>query len=183
MVRPGLQACCPHPCALTRPAHMHTTLPAHRRGLSMASTSSHVEAQAMVFAADYPFMDVLWTMIIFFCWVAWIWLLVMIFSDLFRRDVSGWAKAAWVVFLIVLPFLGVLIYLVAEGKDMASRRVHDAVASQAQFDDYVRTVARSDGGNGDGGGAAAQIQQAKELLDSGAITQPEFEQLKAKALA
>ena len=66
-----------------------------------------------VFAADYPFLDILWTMIIFFCWVAWIWLLIMVFSDLFRRHVSGWAKAAGVVFLIILPFLGVLIYLIA----------------------------------------------------------------------
>ncbi len=136
----------------------------------------------MVFAADYPFMDVLWTMILFFCWVAWIWLLVIIFSDLFRRDVSGWAKAAWVVFLIVLPFLGVLIYLIAEGKDMTARRVRDAQTSQAQFDDYVRTVAQGEGGGG-GGGAAAQIQQAKALLDSGAISQEEFDRLKAKALA
>ncbi len=83
-------------------------------------------------------MNVLWTMIIFFCWVAWIWLLILCFSDIFRRDVSGWVKAAWVVFLIVLPFLGVLIYLIAEGKGMTERRVHDAQASQAQFDQYVK---------------------------------------------
>jgi hypothetical protein len=133
----------------------------------------------MVFAADYPFMDVLWTMVIFFCWVAWIWLLVVIFSDLFRRDISGWAKAAWIVGLILLPFLGVLIYVIANGKDMTARRVRDAAASRAQFDDYVRSAAA----NGEGDGAASQIQQAKELLESGAITQQEFEQLKAKALA
>ena len=131
----------------------------------------------MVLAADYPFMDVLWTMIIFFCWVAWIWLLVLIFSDLFRRDVSGWAKAGWVVFLIVLPFLGALVYLIANGKDMTDRRVRDAADSQAHFDSYVRSVAKSDGG------AAGEIAKAKQLLDSGAITEPEFEQLKAKALA
>ncbi len=133
-----------------------------------------------VFAADYPFLDILWTMIIFFCWVAWIWLLIMVFSDLFRRDVSGWAKAAWVVFLIVLPFLGVLIYLIAEGKGMTERRVQEMQASQAQFDTYVRSVATETGG---GGGSAHEIEKAKALLDSGAITQPEFEQLKAKALA
>jgi len=133
----------------------------------------------MVFAADYPFMNVLWTMILFFCWVAWIWLLVVIVSDLFRRDVSGWAKAAWLVFLIVLPFLGVLIYVIANGKDMTARRIQEAQASQAHFDDYVRTVATT----GNGGGAAGEVQRAKELLDSGAINQQEFEQLKAKALA
>jgi Short C-terminal domain/Phospholipase_D-nuclease N-terminal len=130
----------------------------------------------MVIGADYPFMGVLWSMIIFFCWVAWIWILILCFSDLFRRDISGWAKAAWVVFLIILPFLGVLIYLIAEGKGMTERRVHDAQASQAQFDQYVKTVASDSG-------SAGQIAKAKELLDSGAITQPEFEALKAKALA
>jgi len=131
-----------------------------------------------VFAADYPFLDVLWTMIIFFCWVAWIWLLIVVFSDLFRRDISGWAKAAWVVGLIVLPFLGVLIYVIANGKGMTERRVKDVQASQQQFDTYVRSVA----GSGDGG-SAGEIARAKELLDSGAITQQEFDQLKAKALA
>ena len=130
-----------------------------------------------VFAADYPFLDVLWTMIIFFCWVAWIWLLIVIFSDLFRRDLSGWAKAAWIVFLIVLPFLGTLVYVIANGKEMTERRIRDAAASQAQFESHIRSVAKSDGGS------AAEIQRAKELLDSGAITQQEFEQLKAKALA
>ena len=133
----------------------------------------------VVFAADYPFLDILWTMIIFFCWVAWIWLLIMVFSDLFRRDVSGWAKAAWVVFLIILPFLGVLIYLIAEGKGMTERRVKEMQASQAEFDTYVRSVATESGG----AGAAGEIEKAKSLLDSGAIDQGEFERLKAKALA
>jgi general stress protein CsbA len=134
---------------------------------------------SMVIAADYPFLDVLWTMIIFFCWVAWIWILILCFSDLFRRDISGWAKAAWIVFLIILPFLGVLIYMIAEGKGMTERRMHEAQASQAQFDQYVRTVA-SDSGSA---GSAGEIARAKELLDSGAITQEEFNQLKAKVLA
>ena len=130
----------------------------------------------MVIAADYPFLDVLWTIILFFCWVAWIWLLIIIFSDLFRRDMSGWGKAAWVIVLIVLPFLGTLIYVIANGKEMTERRVRDAQASQAQFDTYVRSVASE-------GGSAGEIDKAKQLLDSGAITQQEFDQLKAKALA
>jgi hypothetical protein len=133
----------------------------------------------MVFAADYPFLDVLWTMILFFCWVAWIWLLIVIISDVFRRDLSGWAKAAWIFFLIVLPFLGALIYVIANGQAMTERRVQDVVASQQNLDNHIRSVA----GSGDGGGAANEIHRAKELLDSGAITQPEFDQLKAKALA
>jgi general stress protein CsbA len=129
----------------------------------------------MVFAADYPFLDVLWTMIIFFCWVVWIWMMILIISDVFRRDISGWAKAAWIVFLIVLPFLGALIYLIANGSEMAQRRVRDAQVSQEHFDTYVRSVATS-------GGAAAEIESAKRLLDAGTITQEEFDTLKVKAL-
>ncbi len=130
----------------------------------------------MVLAADYPFLDVFWTMILFFCWVAWIWMMVLILSDVFRREMSGWAKAAWCLFLIVLPFLGALIYLIADGKGMTERRVKDAQVSQASFDDYVRTVAAD-------GGSTGEIARAKELLDSGAINAEEFERLKAKALA
>ena len=130
----------------------------------------------MVLGADYPFLDVFWTMILFFCWVAWIWMLIMIFSDVFRRDISGWAKAGWCLFVLVLPFLGAFIYVIANGKGLTERRVHDAQVSQANFDDYVRNVAAD-------GGSAGEIQRAKELLDSGAINQTEFDQLKAKALA
>ena len=88
----------------------------------------------MVLAADYPFLDVFWTMILFFCWVAWIWMLIMIFSDVFRRDISGWAKAGWCAFVLVLPFLGAFVYLIANGKGLTERRVHDAQVSQASFD-------------------------------------------------
>ena len=132
----------------------------------------------MVFAADYPFLNIFWTMIIFFCWVVWIWMMISILSDVFRRrDLSGWGKAGWTVFLIVLPFLGALIYLISQSEGMADRNLHQAQAQQAQMDDYVRSVAT------DGGGAAAQIEKAKGLLDSGAIDQTEFDALKAKALA
>jgi hypothetical protein len=132
----------------------------------------------MLFAADYPFMDILWSMIIFFCWVAWIWTLIVIIGDLFRRhDASGWKKAAWLVFMIILPFLGVLVYLIANGGGMAERSAREAQASRAQFDDYVQSVASQ------GGGSAAEIDRAKKLRDEGAITDAEFEQLKAKALA
>jgi Short C-terminal domain/Phospholipase_D-nuclease N-terminal len=132
----------------------------------------------MVIAADYPFLNILWSMIIFFCWVVWIWMMVIILTDVFRRrDISGWAKAGWTVFLIVLPFLGVLVYLISQHDKMADRSAEEARGQQKQFDEYVKTVA------GDGGGAAAEIEKAKRLLDSGAITQTEFEALKAKALA
>jgi Phospholipase_D-nuclease N-terminal/Short C-terminal domain len=131
----------------------------------------------MLIAADYPFMDVFWTMLVFFSWVIWFWLLITVFADLFRRhDISGWGKAAWTLFVIVLPFLGVLVYLIAQGKHMAERKAADVKASRAEFDDYVRQVA-SDQGPTD------QIARAKQLLDSGAIDAAEFEQLKRKALA
>ena len=132
----------------------------------------------MVLAADYPFLDILWTMILFFFWIAWIWVLIIILSDVFRRDMSGFLKAAWIVFLIFLPFLGALIYLIANGSEMGERRMRDVQASQKQFDTYVRSVASDSGG-----GAAGEIAKAKELLDSGAITEAEFASLKAKALA
>ena len=131
----------------------------------------------MPIAADYPFLNILWSMIIFFVWVAWIWMLILILSDVFRRrDLSGWGKAGWTLFLIVLPFLGVLIYLIAESDGMAQRRAEDEQGQRAQMDDYVRSVAGS-------GGAAAEIDRAKQLLDSGAINQQEFDALKQKALA
>jgi len=129
----------------------------------------------MLLAADYPFLNILWTMIIFFAWVAWFWILITVFADLFRRhDIGGWGKAAWVVFLIVLPFLGTLVYLIAQHDGMRERSVKQAEAQQAAFDRYVRETA---------GGSAAEIAKAKELLDSGAISQAEFEAIKAKAVA
>jgi hypothetical protein len=132
----------------------------------------------VVVAADYPFLDVLWSMVVFFAFVIWIWLLITVFADIFRRhDLSGWAKAGWTVLLIVLPYLGVFIYLIANSKGMAERRIDQAREAQAQFDGYVRSVAS------EGGGAAAEIERAKQLLDSGAIDQQEFNALKQKALA
>ena len=125
----------------------------------------------------YPFLSVMWTLIVVFAWVIWFWMLIIIFGDLFRRDdVSGWGKAAWVVFLILVPFLGVLAYLISQSKGMAARQARQAQASQAQFDQYVRSV-------GAGGSPASQIETAKHLLDGGSITQQEFEEIKRRALA
>ena len=129
--------------------------------------------QAVGSGSGYPFLDVMWTMLVFFMWVIWFWLLIVIFTDLFRRDLSGWAKAGWVVFLIILPYLGVLIYLITQSKAMAERRNQEAQAAQSQFDSYVRNVS---------GGSAEQIAKGKELLDSGAITPEEYDALKRKAL-
>ena len=123
------------------------------------------------------FWQVVWTMFIFFLWVIWIWLLILVFMDIFRnRQSSGWAKAGWCIFVILLPFLGVFVYLIAESKGMAERKQQDMRAAQADFDAQVRAAA----GQSD---PASQIANAKKLLDTGAITQAEFDQLKQKALA
>jgi len=129
-----------------------------------------------VIAASYPFLDVLWTLIIIFAWVIWFWLLITVFADIFRRhDIGGGTKALWVIFVIILPFLGVLIYLIAESKGMAERNQKQVQAAQQQTDEYIRNVAGSD--------PAEQIAKAKQLLDAGTISSAEFDALKQKALA
>jgi hypothetical protein len=127
--------------------------------------------------ADYTFWDAMWSLLVFFLWVAWFILLFHIVIDVFRRDdASGWKKAAWLVFILFVPFLGVFVYLILNSDDMARRGMREAAASRAEMNEYVRSVAGS-------GGAASEIERAKGLLDSGAITQAEFEAIKAKALA
>ena len=133
----------------------------------------------MAFAAEYPFLNIVGSMILFFSWVVWIWMMIAILSDVFRRsDLSGGAKAAWTVFLIVLPFIGALVYLAKHHDGMTERNLRNARVQQAAFDDHIKSVAT----NG-GGGAAAEISKAKGLLDNGTISQVEFDALKAKALA
>jgi hypothetical protein len=126
----------------------------------------------MLFAADYPFLNIFGTMILFFFWLAWLSVLVMIVGDVFsRKELSGWLKALWLVVLIFVPFFGVFGYMIVHGSDMSERNAKRAQASQA------RTAA-----NGNGG-AAVEIEKAKALLDNRTITQLEFDSLKAKALA
>jgi uncharacterized membrane protein YcjF (UPF0283 family) len=125
--------------------------------------------------ADLPFLELLWTMIVFFAWVIYIWIAITVLVDVFRRhDIGGWGKAAWAAFVIVLPFLGVLIYLITEHEGIRERSTRQAEAQQAAFDQYVREAA---------GGSAAEIAKAKELLDAGTITQAEFDAIKAKAVS
>ena len=129
----------------------------------------------MLIAADYPFLEVFWSMIVFFAWLAWIWIAITCFSDILRRhDIGGWHKAAWVVFIIIIPFLGVLVYLIAQHDGMRDRTLAQAKAQQAAMDQYVRDTA---------GGSVSEIAKAKELLDSGAITQQEFDAIKTKVLS
>jgi predicted PurR-regulated permease PerM len=131
----------------------------------------------MLLAANYPFLDVVWTLFIFFAWIIWFMLLFRVIADIFRRhDIGGGTKTLWLIFVIILPFLGVFIYLISQSGSMAERDTRDVQASQQQFDAYVKSVAG-------GGGPAAEIDKAKQLLDNGTITQAEFDSIKAKALA
>ena len=131
----------------------------------------------LIAASSYPFLNILWDILIVFAWFIFIWIAITVLIDVFRRhDISGWAKAAWVIFVVILPWIGVLVYLIVNHNGMNERSAKQASTQQAQFDDYVRRAAGS-------GGAASEIEKAKQLLDSGAITQQEFEALKAKALS
>lgn len=128
-------------------------------------------------ATSYPLLEVFWTMLIFFAFFIWIWLLFGVFADLFRRDdISGWAKVAWIVFIIIAPYLGVLVYLIAEHKGMTERSVKQQKAAKSEMDQYVRSVAEQSE-------PTSQIAKAKALLDQGTISQAEFDQIKQKALA
>ena len=129
----------------------------------------------MPLAADTSFLDVVWWMLIFFAFVIWVWLAITVFMDIFRRhDTSGLAKVAWVVFIIIVPYLGVLIYLIAEHKGMAERNAKQMAQMQQTFDDQVRQAAGTD--------TAGQIEKGHQLLEKGAISQQEFDSIKAKVL-
>jgi hypothetical protein len=131
----------------------------------------------MILATSYPFLEVFWTMLIFFAFVVWIWILFTVLADLFRRhDTSGFSKVLWIIFIIVLPYLGVFVYLVVEHKGMTERAVKQQRDVQSQFDQYVQSVAAQ-------ADPTEQIAKAKQMLDNGTITQTEFDQIKQKALA
>ena len=131
----------------------------------------------MVIAADYPLLEVFWTIVIFFAWVAWFSMLFVILSDVFRRrDIGGWSKATWCVFLILVPFIGVLTYLIVQHDGIAQRNIEQVTAAQHHFDERVRAAAASEG-------PAVEIEKAEQLHSRGTITDSEFDALKAKALA
>jgi hypothetical protein len=128
-------------------------------------------------ATNWTFGQLMWSFLVFFTWILFFWLLFTVLADLFRRhDISGWGKAGWTIFMVFLPFLGIFVYLITNSKGMAERNVRDVRRAQADMDTYVKSVATSTD-------PATQIAQGKELLDSGAISQTEFEKLKSQALA
>ena len=133
--------------------------------------------RGMPIAADYPFLNILWSMLIFVGFIMWIWLAIMVFMDIFRRrDIGGFAKAIWIIFIIFLPLLGVLVYLIAYHNGIADRNEQGQAAAQAAFDQQVKEAAGK-------GGPAGEIETAQKLLDAGTITQSEFDHIKSKALA
>ena len=127
-----------------------------------------------------PLLDLFWTMLWFFLFFMWIWLLISLFSDIFRRDdIGGWGKAGWIFFLLVVPLLGALVYIIADGKGMAERQVKDAMDMKKAQDEYIRNVA----GSGGGASSADELTKLAALRDSGALTEEEFAAQKAKLLA
>ena len=121
-----------------------------------------------------PLMDLFWTMLWFFLFIAWIWLMISIFSDVFRRDMSGLGKAGWILFIIVLPFLGALIYLIANGGDMQKRTMSDMAAAEQAQREYIRSVATSS--------TADELAKLADLRNAGHLSQEEFDAQKAKLL-
>jgi thiosulfate reductase cytochrome b subunit len=124
-----------------------------------------------------PLLDLFWTILYIFVLFAWIWLLIAVFGDIFRSDMSGWGKAGWTIFVIVLPLLGVLIYLIVHGGDMQDRSARDAIAADQAQRDYIRAVA------GSASSTSEELSKLAALRDSGVITQSEFDAQKAKLLA
>jgi hypothetical protein len=131
-----------------------------------------------VLAYDYPLLGLFWTMLWLFLWISWIFLLFRVIGDIFRsRDTGGWVKALWLIFVIVLPFLGVLVYVIARGDAMGQRDIEAARAQEQAFQAYVRETA------GAGGGPADELAKLADLRDRGVISAAEFEQQKVKILA
>jgi hypothetical protein len=131
----------------------------------------------MIVATSYPFLEIVWTILVFFAFVVWIWIMFTVLADIFRRhDTTGPKKVLWIIFIIVLPYLGVFVYLIDQHDGMTKRAIEQQERMKGEVDQYVRSVS----GPGD---PTEQIAKAKELLDRGAIDQNEYEQLKKKALA
>ena len=126
-----------------------------------------------------PVLDFIWTMFLFFLLILWIWLVITVFIDIFRNhEMNGWAKAGWTIFIIIVPWLGVLVYLIVHGGDMQRRRIDEAAQVQAAQNDYIRTVADTSGQSN-----ADQLEKLKSLHDQGVLTDDEYQQQKAKVLA
>jgi hypothetical protein len=153
-----------------------TPRPQARRRLTPGRLWRRDERNHML-ATSYPLLEVFWTMLIFFAFVIWLWMLFVVIGDIFRRrDIGGWGKTAWIIALVILPYFGVFIYLIAEHKGMTERQIESQQQAEGQFAEYVKGVATQDS-------PADQIAAAKKLMDEGTIDASEFEAIKQKALA
>ncbi|MEU3607139.1 SHOCT domain-containing protein [Streptomyces sp. NPDC035033] len=133
---------------------------------------------------DYPLLNVFWTMLWFFLWIMWLFLLFKVITDIFRdHELSGWGKAGWLIFCILLPYLGVLVYVIARGKSMGERDVKQAKEAEERFQDYIRKTAGAQGAGGGAPSATEELARLAELRDRGAISDAEFQQAKTKVLA
>jgi hypothetical protein len=146
--------------------------PARRHDPAVRTTSE--EDTMLLAATDYPLLNLFWTTFIIFGWILWFWLLIRVYSDMFRRpDMSGLAKTGWVVFTLLLPFIGVLTYLITQGRSMQDRAVRDMENQRAATDAYIRSVAAD--------AETTQMSKARDLLESGAITSDEFDRMVGNA--
>ncbi len=153
-----------------------------RFGLTCAARSG-TDAENGVRVMNYPMLDTFLSIMWFFLWILWIFLLVRVTLDIFRDDrLGGWGKAGWLIFVLILPYLGVLVYLIARGHGMGQRDLAQAKQQKADMDDYIRSTAAAGGGGG-GASAAEQLSKIAELKNSGALTEQEYQMAKAKILA
>jgi hypothetical protein len=135
------------------------------------------EVYVMALAAEFGTGEVFWSFLWFFMWFIWIWLLIIVFADIFRsHDLSGWGKALWVIFVVILPYLGVFVYLIARGHKMQERSMQSAAAQEASFREYVQNVASTSASPAD------ELARLAQLREQGVLTEAEFQQAKAKAL-
>jgi len=131
---------------------------------------------------DYPLLDVMWSMVVFFSWILWIWLLIAVYTDMFRRPyIGGGAKTLWVIVTLLLPFIGVFAYLITQGRGMGQRREEAAQAQRAALDDHIRSVAATSSPSKSTG--VDELAKAHDLLDRGVITDEEYDTMKRKVLA
>ncbi|WP_030758045.1 SHOCT domain-containing protein [Streptomyces griseus] len=133
---------------------------------------------------DYPLLNVFWTMLWFFLWIMWLFLLFKVITDIFRdHGLSGWGKAGWLIFCIVLPYLGVLVYVIARGRSMGERDAKQAKDAEARFQEYIRQTAGTQGAANAAPSATDELARLADLKEKGAISEEEFQQAKAKVLA
>jgi hypothetical protein len=171
-----------HPERMMREAPARRTIDTADRGSEGAGSEPDITRRVFMFAAEWGAGQVFWSMLWFFLFFIWIWLLIVVFGDIFRsRDLSGWAKALWVIFVVVLPYLGVFVYLIARGQKMSEHAAEAAQAQDAAARQYIQSAVGQDGQGG--ASAADELAKLADLKAKGVIDDAEYASLKAKVLA